>query len=199
MGSWLVSFPFPSSPLTYLCDSASLLSNILHSLTINCFLPLPAWNSTLPTPSSPSSSILWPQRCRDGALELQQNQTLARKTWKVKKKLVCPCLKLTLIMYCLGACAHFITKCSVLSCSKSSWALNSIAFRIPHLNSRHLWENLHIYKEEDILTKIFTGWTVSSKMCKMFRKNTTSAVTTGCFFFDLKDVSGSGKICPNAS
>lgn len=77
-----------------------------------------------------------------------------------------------------------------------------IPFGAPHLHSSHLWENLCVYKE-DILTKIFTGWMVCSTTCKMlsteFRKKKRSYATAGCFFFNLKDVSGSAKICPNAS
>lgn len=139
--AWLVSFPFPSHS-SQLCTFVTLQTSCPTSFTayliVNCFPSLPAQNSTLPTPLSPSSSTLWPQRCRDGTLLLQQNQTLAWKMWKVKKKLVHPCLKLTLIMYCFGACAYCITKCSVFSCSKSFWALNSIAFCVPHLLSSHL-------------------------------------------------------------
>lgn len=167
------------------------------------FAHLPTWNSTLPSPQSLFSGSLWAESCRDGATLLQQSQPPALSMWEAKKQLFCLCLNLTLVIYCFGASVYCITKRSVLFCSMSFWALNYTAFGVPHLNNSQLWENLCAYSEEDILTKIFTGWIVCSKMCKVlfpeFRKSMTSDVTTGCFFFDLKEVSCSAKIRPNVS
>lgn len=106
-------------------------------------------------------------------------------------------------MYSFGACAYCITKFSVSSCSKSYSALNSTAFGVPHLNSSHLWENVYIQRRE-YSDKEYSlgGWSAAKcvKCCSLSsEKNTTSDVTTGCFFFDLKDIRSSGKICPNAS
>lgn len=208
--SWLLLaafLPFRTQNLTtfllpspfYPCCYANIPSNTLLPPAIHLFAPLPTWNYACPLVSI--LWCLWAESCRDRATPFQQSQPPALPMWAVKKQPIYLCVKLTLLIYCFSASAYYITKCSVLFCSMTFWALNYIAFRVPYLNNSPLWENLCPFRGEDILTKIFTERIVCSKMCKTlfskFRKYMTNDATTECFFFDLQEVSCSAKICSN--